>query len=254
MQNEKMNYTKVVIYLLIILNFSILFSNTYEIHDLKYRVLQLEETQEHRNEVDKNIINILQDISENQKEQNKKLEDAQRLYNEEVERQKAHQYAMAEAKAFSLTANTDLCIKLDLTADDMNKIIDNWNDSVKSGTNFKGKGAVFVEAAKKSGLNPIYILAHAAWESSWGNSYIARTKHNFYGINATDTEPVMNAYAMGDAFDDGIINGALWIKENYYDKGYTNLNTMIYGGNYASAQDDWIRGITSIANASIRAL
>ena len=59
---------------------------------------------------------------------------------------------------------------------------------------------------------------------------------------------------MGDSVDDGIINGAVWIKNNYYNQGYTTLNEMVYAGNYASAKGKWVNGITSIANSSIRML
>ena len=60
---------------------------------------------------------------------------------------------------------------------------------------------------------------------------------------------------MGDSFKDGIINGAIWIKENYYNIGETTLYSMIYGGlQYSSATDDWISSITSIMNTSYKYL
>ncbi len=40
--------------------------------------------------------------------------------------------------------------------------------------------AIF-EASGDYGLNPIYILAHAIWESGWGRSTIARIKNNLFG-------------------------------------------------------------------------
>lgn len=41
-----------------------------------------------------------------------------------------------------------------------------------------------VEAGKKYNLNPTVILAQAAHESGWGGSFLARIKHNFFGITA----------------------------------------------------------------------
>lgn len=41
-----------------------------------------------------------------------------------------------------------------------------------------------VEAGKKYNLNPTVILAQAAHESGWGSSFLARVKHNFFGITA----------------------------------------------------------------------
>ena len=58
---------------------------------------------------------------------------------------------------------------------------------------------------------------------------------------------------MGDTMEDGIINGAIWIKENFYEykDGQTTLHDMIHKYNnhfYASAGDAWINQIISIMN------
>ena len=137
-----------------------------------------------------------------------------------------------------------------VTEQDMDEIINYWDRYVKGGTPFKGKGRIFIEASKESGLDPVYILAHAAWESGWGKSTIAEEKHNYFGIAAFDRDPYGYAYHMGDSLDSGIIKGAKWIKENYYDRGYTNLHTMIEMGNYASDNINWINGIVSIMKTS----
>lgn len=143
----------------------------------------------------------------------------------------------------------NLKIQTHLNSDDMNKIIDYWDKHISGGTAFKGKGDVFIEASRKSGLDPVYILSHAAWESKWGKSELAITKANYFGIAAYDFNPYSSAYVMGDSMEDGIINGAMWIKRNYYDHGYTNLNAMIQYGNYASDQN-WSEGISNIMRIS----
>ncbi len=40
-------------------------------------------------------------------------------------------------------------------------------------------------AGAKYGLNPLYILAVAAFESGWGQSKLAKTANNYFGIIAT---------------------------------------------------------------------
>jgi beta-N-acetylglucosaminidase len=161
----------------------------------------------------------------------------------------------AKKKQFKIDKNTDLCDQVELSVADMNKIIDGWDSVVKNGTAFKGRGAAFIEAARETGLNPVYILAHAAYESAWGKSAIAKEKANFFGINATDTETYNNAYEMGYSIDKGIIEGAKWVKQNYYDEGQTSLYSMIHGGKtYASAQDRWVSNIVSIVNTSYKML
>lgn len=140
-----------------------------------------------------------------------------------------------------------------LTVDDMNKIIDYWDKHISGGTAFKGQGHVFIEASKQSGLDPVYILSHAAWESKWGKSDLAVNKGNYFGIAAYDFNPYDCAYHMGNSLEDGIVNGAVWIKRNYYDHGYTNLNSMIQYGNYASDQK-WSEGISNIMRISYEIL
>ena len=154
-------------------------------------------------------------------------------------------------KLNNISSNTNLAANTDLTPEDMNKIINHWDKYVRGGTSFKNKGAVFIQASKETGLDPVYILAHAAWESSWGNSSLAKNKHNYFGIAAYDHDPYNSAYVMGDTIDNGIIKGAKWIKANYYNKGCKTLQAMISIGNYAS-DSGWSNGILSIMKESYR--
>lgn len=158
--------------------------------------------------------------------------------------------APKQKKPAAINSETNLKTDVNLSVDDMNKIIAYWDKYVNGGTPFKNKGDIFIKASKETGLDPVYILAHAAWESAWGNSSLARNKHNYFGIAAYDRDPYANAYVMGDDIDKGIIQGAKWIKSNYYNKGYTSLEKMISIGNYASASSQWIRGILSIMRTS----
>ena len=54
-------------------------------------------------------------------------------------------------------------------------------------------------------------------------------------------------YNLGDGYDEGIINGAKWIKKHYYDNGQNTLYSMIYGPKkYSSSKDKWIGDILYI--------
>ena len=153
-------------------------------------------------------------------------------------------------KDISIDRYTDLGNKVNISEDDMNKIIKYW----KADSPFNGKGHVFIRASKETGLDPIYLLAHAAVESGWGESKIAIQNNNYFGIAAYDNNP-SHAYEMGSNLDEGIVNGAKWIKKEYYSNGLTTLNAMIYGGKmYASAKDKWINGIQSIMRQSYKVL
>ena len=115
---------------------------------------------------------------------------------------------------------------------------------------FQGQGNIFIEASKESGLDPIYIFAHASWESDYGRSYLARDRGNYFGINAIDANPNA-AHHMGNTVYDGIVNGAVWISRNYYQEGQTSLNSMIYGHKrYAQAAGAWIKGVNGIMSES----
>ena len=177
----------------------------------------------------------------------KALEQYFQLARQELLRQAAAN-AEANKKAnsrYSVDQNSDLSNKsVYVTTEDMNNIIKHFDPSGTSP--FQGQGNVFIEASKQSGLDPIYIFAHASWESDYGRSYLARDRGNYFGINAIDANPNA-AHHMGNTMYDGIVNGAVWISKNYYQEGQTSLNSMIYGGKrYAKAADKWIKGVNGI--------
>ena len=181
----------------------------------------------------------------------KALEQYFQLARQELLRQAAAN-AEASKKAnsrYSVDQNSDLSNKaVYVTTEDMNNIIRHFDPSGTSP--FQGQGNVFIEASKESGLDPIYIFAHASWESDYGRSYLARDRGNYFGINAIDANPNA-AHHMGNTMYDGIVNGAVWISKNYYQEGQTSLNSMIYGGKrYAKAADKWIKGVNGIMSES----
>ncbi|ALA13022.1 tail associated lysin [Bacillus phage TsarBomba] len=132
-----------------------------------------------------------------------------------------------------------------LTAADL----DNWiNSKAPEGSMMRGMGATFLKAGQQYGLDPRYLVAHAAEESAWGTSNIAKQKGNFFGIGAFDNSPMESAYEFknggGSAAENGIMGGAKWISEKYYGKGRTTLDKMHQAG-YAT-NGDWASNIASI--------
>lgn len=127
--------------------------------------------------------------------------------------------------------------------------------SKNSTSPFNGRANVFIKAGEESGLDPRYILAHAAVESGWGTSRFARERGNYYGIGAFDSNP-NNAYTFadgsssGDMLATGIIEGAKWISSHYYNGKYgqTTVNKMRYnnGVHQYCTSDTWANSIGSI--------
>lgn len=132
--------------------------------------------------------------------------------------------------------------------------INNWIRAKAPNSPFNGQGQVFIEAQSQSGLDARYILAHAALESAWGSSRIARTYHNYFGINAYDSNPDNAKKSSNRSLQAGIINGAVWIKEHYYNRGQKTLYAMNHdknGHNYASDKA-WGDKIANIMKGSER--
>ena len=102
------------------------------------------------------------------------------------------------------------------TEDELNE----WIKSKNASSPFNGHADIFIEAAKQSGLDPRYIIAHAGLESGWGTSTIAKNKNNYFGIGAFDSSPYASAYKFGSGLAAGIIGGANWIAKHYYNSSY----------------------------------
>lgn len=123
------------------------------------------------------------------------------------------------------------------------KVFDDLVKRLRPDSGFAGMGSTFVEAGKKSGLDPRYIFAHACVETGWGTSNIFRKKHNCFGIAAYDSDPYNSATSFSNTRD-GIIKGAIWIRDHYYNKGKTSLALMKAGG-YAT-DPKWHNTIASL--------
>ncbi|MDY3006266.1 glucosaminidase domain-containing protein, partial [Anaerococcus porci] len=109
---------------------------------------------------------------------------------------------------------------------------------------------------KQSGLDARYILAHAALESGWGRSNIAKRYNNYFGIGAFDNDPNNAKNFSNSGLASGIINGAKWIAKNYYNSSYKQ--TTLYkmrnnnGVHQYATDPNWHNKIANIMKGSER--
>ncbi|MEG2533691.1 MAG: cell wall-binding repeat-containing protein [Gordonibacter sp.] len=111
-----------------------------------------------------------------------------------------------------------------------------------------GQGASFVKAARESGVNEVYLLAHAVLESGWGTSELAKgyrfeggvidgkmypagTYYNFYGIGAYDSSPLSGGRKLAiingwDSPEKAIVGAAVWVEGEYLANAYGPQNSL----------------------------
>lgn len=140
---------------------------------------------------------------------------------------------------------TDLKDFPEISTEQLNYVLDRWNEVTGGASNFTGMGDYFMAASLRSGYNPIYIIAHAAIESGWGTSHLALYYGNLFGIGSYDYN---SGYYVADSIEQGIINGSIWINTYFYLEGYNTLNSMQNAG-YA-ANPNWQYDIVSIVRTS----
>jgi beta-N-acetylglucosaminidase len=132
--------------------------------------------------------------------------------------------------------NINLTTPSGLTADEIEKILIN--------TQLAGLGQAFADAEKNNNVNAYYLIAHAAWESAWGESRLAKNKNNLFGFSAYDE----SAYSSGTRFDtkaECIDVVAAFISEHYLTENgnyYNGANLKGMNKKYASDKK-WAQGI-----------
>lgn len=77
-----------------------------------------------------------------------------------------------------------------------------------------GLGAAFKQIEKQYGINAIYAVAHAANESAWGTSQIARAKNNLFGRNAYDSSPMDSALST-NSYTESVLEYGAFLKNAY---------------------------------------
>ncbi len=156
----------------------------------------------------------------------------------------------------SNTINQDLGVWSPVSEAELNAAI---NAVAPANSPFRNQAAIFIKAGQESGLDPRYLVAHSALETGWGTSRIAREKNNYFGIGAFDDSPYASAYTFDSGLAAGIIGGAKWISNNYYNSSYgqKTLNQMRNnnGVHQYATDPEWHNKIAAImdtmpANAS----
>lgn len=90
----------------------------------------------------------------------------------------------------------------------------------------RGIGPSLVSHQNTYGVNGLLTAGIAANESAWGNSNLALTKNNIFGINAVDSNP-------DDAFSYASIDICIKaFSETYMSKGYLNPKDWRYFGGF----------------------
>lgn len=157
----------------------------------------------------------------------------------EIERNEQRQINFFQIIQNHNVKNVDLRISSGLTIEQA--------DLILAGTGLAGLGKGFVEAEIKNGVNAYYLMAHAAWESSWGKSDIAMNKNNLFGFTAYDASPGLSSTSFSSK-EEGIDIVAAYVKKHYLsENGKYNHGSDLQGMNVRYASDqNWSNGIGSI--------
>lgn len=168
-----------------------------------------------------------------------------------------------------------------VSADTLNTFIANncsWSEShYGRRSTLRNMGQAFVNAAKTYGVNEVYLMCHAIWESGWGCSelaggwtpssngkvvvngvsypyYAGTTYYNYFGIGAVDSGPLSGGRAMAvkegwTSPEKAIMGAAKWIKENYLNNSQNTLYLMKWdvagAANTGSAWHEYCTGLNS---------
>ena len=114
-------------------------------------------------------------------------------------------------KNYSLTVDSDLRTKSNLSADDYNKML--------SDTKLKGLGKALEQAEKEYGVNGLYLMGLACLESNYGTSNFAKKRNNLVGWGAYDSNPSKAKYF--NSKDECILYVAEKLKTNYLSENGT---------------------------------
>ncbi len=125
------------------------------------------------------------------------------------------------------------------------------DEYLKARTPLPALGAAFIAAERKYGVNARFLLAAALHESAWGTSYISRVKHNLFGYNAYDRDPVRYATAF-DTYAANIDATAKFIKAFYLTPGgrwWGGQPTLRSMQQFWSSSRRWGEGVSRIATS-----
>ncbi|UTE73359.1 PA14 domain-containing protein [Rossellomorea marisflavi] len=138
----------------------------------------------------------------------------------------------------------DLRKPSNITAQD---IVNFFNKKNRADSTLKQYAQDFINVQNKTGVNAQYLVAHAIWETGWGDSAIAKYKRNFFGYGAYDSCPVTCAFYFPTG-DDSISFVAYQVKTDYLTPGgryYNGPNLDGMNVRYATDQN-WKNGIANL--------
>lgn len=124
------------------------------------------------------------------------------------------------------------------TESDINRFIDS---KTSSNSKLRNCGHALKNAEEKFGVNALLILSIAINESNWGNSDLAQSKNNLFGIKAQDSN--LDGATHFNSPSDSIYEFARnWISAGYSDPGDWRYNGGVlgnknYGANVRYASD-----------------
>ena len=110
------------------------------------------------------------------------------------------------------------------TANDLNRFIEANTDSTSK---LRGTGQAFINAQNSYGVNALLALGVGINESAWGESSIAHSKNNIFGMNAVDSSPGESANYFRNV-GDSIIEFC----NHYISKGYADPSDWRYFGGF----------------------
>jgi beta-N-acetylglucosaminidase len=144
------------------------------------------------------------------------------------------------------TVDSDLTELADVTGSELDAAI----KTIRPDSPLIGLGQTIVDVGKKEGINAFYIAAHAAWESTWGTSQLAKKKNNLFGYGAYNRCPYECAWTFKTKAE-CIETVMPIIKANYLTEGGKYYNGPTLRGvnmNYAT-DPNWKNGIVTIMNS-----
>jgi mannosyl-glycoprotein endo-beta-N-acetylglucosaminidase len=131
----------------------------------------------------------------------------------------------------------DLRTEAPVTAQQINRYIENYVNSTKKQSVLLGKGQAFINAGKKYGVNALYLAAHAIHESGFGTSRLALTKYNLFGYGAFDAAPFVAAYRFPS------VEASIEYIAQRLKATYLNPNSWLFKGAYLGFRTNTLAGI-----------
>ncbi len=164
-----------------------------------------------------------------------------------------------------------------VTAAQLNAFINSTLDRYGySNSVLRDSGATIIAASQRSGMNEVYLMAHAILESGWGTSTLARgyyyngtdlvngktypagTYYNLYGIGAYDSDPLWGGRYMAisqgwNSVENALTGAGDWVERNYAGNSYRQNTLYEMRWNYVQASREgtvWMQYATSITWAT----